>query len=103
MLAKWEALSDRAEVFELLSLAGLPNDCFAPHQWSSAPLKRLKNSAPPPAAAHLTDLTPGPATWTLIINQVQVLADRVRQLEYVLEANNYQGSMALAAAVATAS
>jgi hypothetical protein len=88
VLAKWETLTDRAEVFELLELAGLPPaDCFTDYQWSIAPLRHLRNlgpypTKPSPTTAQPPDLTtPSPTTWNLLINQVQTLADRVRQLE----------------------
>jgi predicted ATPase/Tfp pilus assembly protein PilF len=50
ILVKWDALSDRAQVVDLLELANMRSTVFSDVEWNSAPLNRLETSQTPKLA-----------------------------------------------------
>jgi hypothetical protein len=90
VLVTWGAITTKNQAIELFTLAGLFHTTNTNHDTSTllggvnwantAPFNQLLdgdgNNNP-----HTLDVPPSLTTWHLLINQVQTLADRVRQLE----------------------
>lgn len=60
VLARWQAISEKNEALELLTLAGVPPTTFSEKDWNSPPLNQLTAETTPRKVATLTRPTPPP-------------------------------------------